>query len=237
MPRRPRLELAGCPMHLTHRGNNRCAVFLDDEDFNHYRQTLADVFSKQEIQLHGYVLMNNHVHMLLTQPDKGMLSKAMRMVGARYVPYFNQRHGRSGGLWEGRFKTCLVDSEAYFLNVLRYIELNPVRAMLCESASSYRWSSVHFHAYGIEDRMLSPHACYVRLGECTASRQSAYRDFMKQGICDEDMTAIRWHMQQERALGSPRFKALVEKTLARPADCRPWGRPIVNSNVNALRPQ
>ena len=79
-------------MHLTHRGNNRCAVFLDDEDFNHYRQTLADVFSKQGIQLHGYVLMNNHVHMLLTQPGKGILSKAMRMVGARYVP---KQRGRS----------------------------------------------------------------------------------------------------------------------------------------------
>lgn len=236
MPRRPRLELAGCPMHLTHRGNNRCAVFLDDEDFNHYRQTLADVFSKHEIQLHGYVLMHNHVHLLLTQPDKGVLSNAMRMVGTRYVPYFNQRHGRCGALWEGRFKTCLVDSEAYLLNVLRYIELNPVRAMLCEAALSYRWSSVHFHLNGIEDRLLSPHECYLRLGENEASRRSTYRDFINQGICDADVAAIRWHMQQERALGSPRFQALVEKTLIRPAACRPCGRPIVNSNVNDLRP-
>ena len=236
MPRRPRLELPGCAMHLTQRGVNRCAVFLDDEDFNHYRQTLHDVFAKHGILLHAYVLMTNHIHLLLTPPEKGVLSKAMRIVGARYVPYFNQKHGRCGTLWQGRFKTCLVQSENYCLNVIRYIELNPIRARLCAMPEEYRWSSVHQHVGLAVDKLLSSHTCYLGLGCNDQSCVDAYRTILHQGISDEDLADIRIGIQQERALGNPRFLALVEKTLHRPVQWRPVGRPIVNSNVNDLRP-
>ena len=236
MPRRPRLELPGCAMHLTQRGVNRCAVFLDDEDFNHYRQTLHDVFSEHSIQLHAYVLMTNHVHLLLTAPADGVLSKAMRIVGARYVPYFNKRHGRCGTLWQGRFKTCLVDSERYCLNVMRYIELNPVRAMLSETPEAYRWSSVHQHIGSSDDKLLTAHNSFLELGSNNQARCHAYQQILAKGISDADTADIRLRIQQERALGSPRFMALLEKALDRPVQWRKCGRPIVNSNANDLRP-
>jgi putative transposase len=237
MPRRPRLELPGCAMHLTQRGVNRCAVFLDDDDFSHYLQTIRAVFSSAEIQLHAYVLMTNHVHMLLTTPKTGVLSNAMRIIGTRYVPYFNAKYQRCGPLWQGRFKTCLVDSERYCLNVMRYIELNPVRALMSEAACDYRWSSAQYHVGDCEDdSLLSPHASYLDLGQDRPSRTVAYRAVLQQAISASDLADIRIGIQQERALGHPRFVALAEKTLNRPVQWRPAGRPIVNSNVNDLRP-
>lgn len=143
MPRRPRLELPGIPLHVTHRGVNRAATFLDDEDFSRYRQCLGDALAEQGIALHAYVLMTNHVHLLLTPPETGRLSVAMRQLGQRYVPAFNRRHRRTGMLREGRFKSCLMDTERYLLTVHRYIELNPVRAAMTAVAEEYRWSSVH----------------------------------------------------------------------------------------------
>lgn len=111
MPRRPRLELPGLPLHVTQRGVNRAATFLDDEDFTHYLHCLGDAFSTHGLALHAYVLMTTHVHLLLTPPAPGRLSAAMRQIGQRYVPVFNRKHGRTGTLWEGRFKSCLVDTE------------------------------------------------------------------------------------------------------------------------------
>ena len=137
MPRRPRLELPGIPLHITHRGVNRAATFLDDGDFHEYRYCLGDALAAHGIALHAYVLMTNHVHLLLTSPVPGQLSAAMRQLGQRYVPAFNRKHGRTGTLWEGRFKSCLVDSERYLLTVHRYIELNPVRAAMVTAAEHY----------------------------------------------------------------------------------------------------
>ena len=128
MPRRPRLELPGYPLHVTHRGVNRAATFLDGDDFACYRQWLDEALAEHGVALHAYALMSNHVHLLLTPAAVGSLSRAMSRLGQRYVPAFNRKHGRTGTLWEGRFKSCLVDSERYLLVVHRYIELNPVRA-------------------------------------------------------------------------------------------------------------
>ena len=130
MPRRPRLELPGIPMHVTQRGVNRCAIFVDDVDRHHYRRVLREACTKDAVAVHALVLMDNHVHLLLASSQPGNVSMAMRNAGQAYVQAFNMRHGRSGTLWQGRYKSSLVDSERYLLSVMRYIELNPVRAAM-----------------------------------------------------------------------------------------------------------
>ena len=225
MPRRPRLELPGVPVHLVHRGVNRAATFLDERDFARYREHIGEAFAETGIALHAYVLMGNHVHLLLTAPAPGALSAAMCRLGRRYVPWFNRRHGRTGTLWEGRFKSCLVDSERYFLTVHRYIELNPVRAGIAARPENHPWSSVHASLGRADDALVTPHAVYLALGADRASRIRAYRDCLMQPIRDDEHAAIRTHLRQERVLGSARFQAMAAKTLGRPVAVRPRGRP------------
>lgn len=225
MPRRPRLELPGIPLHVTHRGVNRAATFLDDQDFSHYRRRLGDALARHGIALHAYVLMSNHVHLLLTPPAPGRLSAAMRELGQGYVPAFNRRHGRTGTLWEGRFKSCLVDSEGYLLAVHRYIELNPVRAAMTAAAEHYRWSSAGASLGLVADPILTFHPLYLAMGADTVQRGQHYRAWLQQALQDEDVETIRAHMRQERALGDPRFQAMAQKTLNRPVVVRARGRP------------
>lgn len=225
MPRRPRLEVPGIPLHITHRGVNRAATFLDYEDFSHYRRCLGDALTAHGIALHAYVLMTNHVHLLLTSPISGQLSAAMRQLGQHYVPVFNRKHQRTGTLWEGRFKSCLVESERYLLTVHRYFELNPVRAAIVTAAEDYPWSSVHASLGVIHDPMLTLHPVYLAMAADPAQRGTFYREWLQQGMGEEDLTAIRSHLQQERALGNPRFQAMVAKTLNRPVSVRSRGRP------------
>ncbi len=225
MPRRPRLELPGVPMHVTHRGVNRAAVFLDDWDFRDYRRHLRDVSLQHGIALHAYALMSNHVHLLVTASTPGALSRAMSRLGVSYVPAFNRRHGRTGTLWEGRFKSCLVDSERYLLMVYRYIELNPVRASMVERPEDYPWSSARANL-GLEaDPWIERHPVLAALSDSDAETAFAYRGWLDQGMDEHDLAAIRQHIRQERALGNARFQAMVAKTLDRPAVCRARGRP------------
>lgn len=225
MPRRPRLELPGIPLHVTQRGVNRAATFIDDEDFQRYRQYLGEALDRQDIALHAYVLMTNHIHLLLTCPANGLLSVAMRDLGQRYVPAFNRRYRRTGTLWEGRFKSCMVDSERYLFAVHRYIELNPVRACMVGSASEYPWSSVHASLGNTRDPLVTPHPAYLALGCSSAQRGLAYGRWLREGVTVEDTQAIRAHLQQERALGERRFQSMVERTLNRPVALRSRGRP------------
>ena len=178
MPRRPRLEMPGVSLHLTHRGVNRAATFLDDEDFQLYLSCLAEAFTERGIALHAYVLMTNHVHLLLTSPAPGLLSTAMCQVGRRYVPAFNRRHGRTGTLWEGRYKASLVDSESHVLHCHRYIELNPVRARMTDDPTTFPWSSCASHCGLRQDAMLSPHPEYTALAATPEARAEAYRQLL-----------------------------------------------------------
>ncbi|MEJ7745368.1 MAG: transposase [Luteimonas sp.] len=212
-------------MHVTQRGVNRGAIFIDDDDRHHYRCLLREACMKHNVAIHAFVLMDNHVHLLLTPTRPGDLSRAMRAVGQNHVQAFNSRHRRSGPLWQGRFKSCLVDSDNYLLTVMRYIELNPVRAAMVASPEDYRWSSVHTHLGLARDSLMTVHACYEALGCDARARQSAYRDWLYSGLVEEDTAAIRRHLTQERALGDKRFQRMVEMTLGRPAACRPRGRP------------
>ncbi|GAB2554644.1 hypothetical protein GCM10027065_26620 [Rhodanobacter koreensis] len=169
--------------------------------------------------------MGNHVHLLLTSPERDALSRAMRNVGQCYVQAFNRRHRRTGTLWQGRFKSCLVDSERYLLTVYRYIELNPVRAAMVERPEQHRWSSVHANLNQRPDDLVTPHPVYLGLDRDPNVRAEAYRMWLRQGVSDDDLHQIRRHLQQERALGDIKFQAMIERALGRPATVRPRGRP------------
>lgn len=228
MPRRPRLELPGLPLHVTHRGVNRAATFIDDDDFLFYLRCLGEAFAGHGIALHAYALMTNHVHLLVTPPEAGRLSAAMCRLGRRYVPAFNRKYGRTGTLWEGRFKSCLVDSGRYLLAVHRYIELNPVRAGMAEAAEGYRWSSARASLNLVSDGLITFHDTYSSLGVTAMERARRYRDWLEQGMDVEQLAAIRAHARQERALGDPWFQAMVERTLNRPVTLKGPGRPRIS---------
>ena len=155
----------------------------------------------------------------------GAISQVLRRAGQAYVQAFNLRHGRCGTLWQGRFKSSLVDSDAYALRVIRYIELNPVRAAMVEQPEHYRWSSVHTHLGTAQDPLLTPHPVYVALAADRASRAAVWHRWLNGPLDPEELARIRAYMAQERALGEPRFQAMVEKALNRPATLRPRGRP------------
>jgi len=141
MPRHGRLELTGVPLHIIQRGINRCASFIDDDDRRHYLRLLDRHAKQRELHIHAYVLMSNHAHLLVSSRHAGAASQVMHRVGLSYVASFNRRHRRTGALWEGRFKSCLVACNQYLLTVYRYIELNPVRAAMTEKPEQYAWSS------------------------------------------------------------------------------------------------
>lgn len=225
MPRQPRLELPGIPLHVTQRGVNHCAIFIDDDDRHHYRRLLRDACRKHDVAVHAFVLMDNHVHLLVGAAVAGRVSQALRQAGQTYVQSFNQRHGRVGTLWQGRFKSCLVDSDAYALRVIRYIELNPVRAAMVERPEDYRWSSVHTHLGLAQDPLLVPHPVYLGLGLDRSRRADAYRDWLHGPLDPDDLARIRAYMAQEKALGDLRFQSMVEKALNRTVAVTPRGRP------------
>lgn len=226
-PRVARLELPGVPMHVIQRGVNRCPVFHDDLDRLHYRKLLRIACAEAGVSIHAYVLMGNHVHLLLSANKTGAISGAMRRIGQAYAQNFNLRRGRTGTLWQGRFKSSLVQSERYLLNVMRYIELNPVRAGLVSRAENYRWSSVHNHLGYRSEPMLTPPDSYLALGKDVASRAAWWREWLGREVGEEELDLIRSHASQERALGDGGFQEMVVNRTGRPAYWRPRGRPRI----------
>lgn len=224
-------------MHVTQRGVNRGAIFLDDEDRRCYLHRLRLAANDAPLEVHAYVLMGNHVHILLTSPQPGGLSRAMRNLGQCHVQAFNRRHGRIGTLWQGRFKSCLVDSERYLMAVYRYIELNPVRAALVEHPECYPWSSVHVNLGLRRDPLVTPHACFLALHPERLRRAGIYRAWLRRGISDGDLRCIRAHVEKERALGSAQFQRMAEMALGRPVDIRGRGRPRARVATIAANPR
>jgi putative transposase len=225
MARLLRLDLPGIPQHLVQRGNNRLPCVLDDGDRARYRQLLGEGLSRTDCALHAWVLMDNHVHLLLTPPAAGDVAQLMQALGRSYVGLFNARHGRTGTLWEGRYKSCLVDSEAYVLRCYRYIDLNPVRARMIDDPAAYPWSSCAANTCARTDPLLTPHAAYLALGPTAELRATAYKALLADALPDDQVTEIRAYLQQQRALGRDSFRAMVEARTARFAGIRPAHRP------------
>lgn len=225
----PATGSAGLSLACHPPGVNRTAVFLESDDHAAYLDVLRAAFERFEVALHAYVLMTNHVHLLVSSEVAGAVSRALCVVGRDYVPRFNRKHGRTGTLWEGRFKSSLVDTEGYLLRVYRYIELNPVRAAMVDDPERYPWSSVHGNLGTRVDDALTPHPSIVAtFGDRRSwigATNDGYRAWLREGIGDDELVAIRAHMRQERALGSARFQQMVSETLQRPSTIRPRGRP------------
>jgi putative transposase len=224
MTRLPRLDLANVPQHVVQRGNNRLPCFLDDDDRRRYLTLLRQFLLDAECHLHAYVLMDNHVHLLLTPPRKGCVSRMMQKLGRQYSAQFNARHGRTGTLWEGRYKSCLVDTEDYVLRCYRYIDLNPVRARMIDDPAAYAWSSCAGHC-GNTHALLSHHPAYIALGTSAPQRAQAYRFLLDEVLTDGMIQEIRAYLQQQRALGRDDFRAMVEAKTRRFAGIRPAHRP------------
>jgi len=233
MPRRSRLDLPGIPLHITHRGVNRCAIFIDDHDRHHYLRLLGLFARKEALSIHAYVLMSNHVHLLVSSLRAGTASAALRRTTQCYVQMFNHRHCRSGTLFEGRFKSCLVSTDSHLLRVYRYIERNPVRAGIASTPQEHRWSSVHFNLGLRFDSLLTTHECVRALGADQISRVAAYREWLQADDNANELQSIRAHLIQQRAYGDSRFQSMVERALDRPAALRLPGRPKVLSSNKA----
>lgn len=225
MARLPRLDVPGVPQHVVQRGHDRLPCFAAQDDYIRYRQELREALLRHACRLHAYVLMTNHVHLLLTPDAPGAISKVIQMIGRRYVASFNARYHRSGTLWEGRFKSCLVDSEHYLLRCYRYIELNPIRAGIVASAVEYPWSSYHSNALGKRDALVTPHESFLALGQHAEERRVAYAAIIAEATCTEELGSIRQHLQQGRAWGSHRFQTHIEALHGRCVVVRPRGRP------------
>ena len=174
MPNGRRLFVRGVSLHVRQRGNNRCAIFGDDEDYETFLVMLRSAASKFQVKVHGYALMTTHTHLLLTPATKEGTAKTMQQLGVRYVMYFNRRYERVGTLWTGRYRSKGIDDRDYWMTCLRYIEMNPVRAKLVVHPDQYRWSSHRSHALG-GTVWLASHPVLDALGEDDASRHQAYR--------------------------------------------------------------
>lgn len=224
-PRVARIEWPGVPLHVIQRGVNRCPVFVDDQDRLHFRKLLRKTCCELDVRVHAYVFMGNHVHLLLASSHGGAVSKVMQRVGQAYAQTFNLRHDRSGALWQGRFKSSLVETDRYLLNVIRYIEMNPVRAAMVKRAESYRWSSVHAHLGLSNEPLLTPHPLFLALGHDVRSRADWWRKWLDERVEAAELESIRHHLEQERILGGEAFQAAAEAMLGRPVACRGRGRP------------
>lgn len=225
MARLPRLILPGQPHHVILRGNNRQAIFFGDHDRQHMLATLAEVAALYRVAIHAYVLMDNHLHLLLTPPASDALSRMMQALGRRYVAWFNARHQRSGTLWEGRFRAGLVEGERHLLACMRYIELNPVRAGLCQEATQWPWSSAAHHLGLGRSSLIAEHELYWSLGNTPFEREHAYREFMGQGVSSAEQLLFTEAVLRGRPVASETFLKPLEDIHPKVAIRRPRGRP------------
>jgi len=215
MARLPRIVVPGLPIHVIQRGNNRQAIFFSEEDFHKYLYELALSSEEYGCFIHAYVLMTNHVHILLTPSTETSLSLTMQSIGRKYVRYINSTYQRSGTLWEGRYKSALVESEQYFLTCSRYIELNPVRAGMVKTPSQYKWSSYASNALGKKENHLTQHELYKRLGKNDLMRQKAYKALFKEYIEIGAVDVIRESTQKNTIIGDSRFQDEIKVMLKR----------------------
>ena len=225
MARLGRYFLRDQPLHVIQRGNNRAKIFFSDDDRVRYRAWLAEAATEYGLAVHAYVLMPDHVHLLVTPRDAESLPRAMQSLGRRYVRHINSVRHRTGTLWEGRYRAAPIDGDAYFLACCRYIELNPVRAGMAAHPREWRWSSWHAHARDTADDLVSDHALYRALGRSATERQKEYRALFRRALDPDFVDDLRAATNGGWALGGERFKRRVAKASGRRAAPLPKGRP------------
>lgn len=213
MPRKPRMFQSGLPCHVIQRGNNRQVCFFTEQDYLFYLSCLACSCEKHSVDLHAYVLMTNHVHLLMTPCTVDGISKVMQSIGRRYVQYINKQFHRTGTLFEGRFKASLIEADEYLLTCMRYIELNPVRANMVAHAADYKWSS-HRVNVGITSRkLLKPHPVYLALSNSPAAIYQKYQGLFLECLPDKVVNQFTQAVLCSMPIGSSRFTEEIEKAL------------------------
>jgi len=227
MPRKPRFNLLGIPQHVIQRGNNRDPCFYAEEDYQRYLNDLQETAVKSECRIHAYVLMTNHVHLLVTPMADYAVSQMMQALGRRYVYYINKSYKRTGTLWEGRYKSSLIDSDRYLLTCMRYIELNPVRASMVQYPGEYKWSSYQANAQGRDAAFIEEHPIYTELGDTPVKRKEAYRKLFCHHVDDDTLHEIRESLNHELVLGRSYFKDKIEEITQRQTRMGKAGRPRV----------
>lgn len=224
MGRRARLVLPGVPLHIIQRGNNRNACFIAETDYRVYLSMLQEASTTVDCSIHAYVLMTNHVHLLISSEDISSPSILMKALGQRFAQYINRRYGRTGTLWEGRFRSCLVEGEPYLLTCQRYIELNPVRAGMVTRPDEYQWSSYRANAQGCRNPLVTPHELYRRLGAEPGERQAVYRQLFHDEISADTIASLRHATNGNYAMATVPFleraHSLLGRSVSPPSFCR-----------------
>lgn len=225
MPRGPRPIAPYFPHHVIHRGHNRQVIFAEVEDYDYYLSCLKVAKSLYSIKVYAYVLMTNHVHLLL-EPQAGRdLSRLMKRVAGRFTRYMNKKYQRRGTLWEGRFRSAVVEGDRYLLAASRYIELNPVRAKMVWHPKEYAWSSYRTHAKGLEDELLDFDPFYAGLGDNAGERSQAYEKWIWESIPEGEWESIREAIQRGGLLGGAKFQEQIAVMVGRRIENRGPGRP------------
>lgn len=225
MPRKPRMYLPGVPCHVIQRGNNRHPCFFDHQDYVYYMECLKEACSRYQVLVHAYVLMTNHIHLLMTPEDRTGISRVMQSIGRRYVQYINKAYQRTGTLWESRHKASLIDAERYLLTCYRYIELNPVTANMVRHPAEYPWSSYRCNALGEPNPVIENHELYRRLGVTRQERLEHYRALFSISLDKEAIRTLRTAAQCSMPAGDGKFRAQIERALGNAIGLTKSGRP------------
>jgi putative transposase len=231
MARQPRLTITGYPHHVILRGNNRQDIFRTSGDFQRMLDLLFEPARAQSVEVHAYVLMSNHLHLLLTPQQDQALPKMMQSVGRSYVQVFNKVHGRTGTLWEGRYRSTLIQTERYLLACMAYIDLNPVRAHMVTQPEDYAWSSYGHYAGRRSDRLITPHALYWSLGNTPFAREAAYAELVQAGISADQQGALTDATLSGWALGDASFVAGLQPLTQRRLSKGKAGRPFAKGQA------
>ncbi|WP_439640283.1 transposase [Nevskia sp.] len=229
MPRRTRVHLDDVPLHIVQRGHNREPCFFSEDDYDTYLYWLGKALGETGCTLHAYVLMTNHVHLLLTPCKAAAVPRLVMTLGQRYVQYINRTYQRTGTLWDSRYKSSAVQADTYLMTCQRYIELNPVRAAMVDDPAHYPWSSYCSNALGKADPFLTPHLLYQALGYSAGERQLAYRKLFRSELDREAIDDIRLAFNQNQPMGNERFHARIEKMTGIRHQARSRGRPRLES--------
>lgn len=215
MARQCRYDLSEVAQHVIQRGNNRCVIFVCEDDCAYFKDLLVESGERYAVDFHAYVLMTNHAHFLITPHEVGAVGRLLQSLGRRYVQYFNRRYGRSGTLWEGRYRATVVDSDGYLMACYRYIELNPVRAGLVRRPEDFVWSSFRRNASGAADALVTTHPIFDGLGPDANGRQTAYRKLFNHDLDSDMLNAVREATNKGWVLGGSDFTRKIDELVSR----------------------
>ncbi len=225
MARAPRLTCFGQAHHLLQSGIDRQPIFRDDADRLQFLHWLQEAARQFQVSIHAYVLMPDHVHLLATPVDQTGLGRMMQWIGRHYVPYFNRKYARSGTLFQGRFKTAILESGPHLVNCMHYIESNPVRAGLVRAVDDFPWSSYAHHAGMKADAVVTDHVMYWSLGNTPFQREANYRAHLNQEMSLTVIHELTGAVLKGRVMGTAAFQNELSKTMGRPVGPGRRGRP------------